>query len=74
MIGFVKQIKNKFNGLIYTLVSTGVMLLFLGIIIVWGPEIMMRLAFGTFIILVAYIFFYLAYKFWAIKKDIEKFF
>ncbi|KKQ62044.1 MAG: hypothetical protein US81_C0002G0017 [Parcubacteria group bacterium GW2011_GWE2_38_18] len=74
MINFAKQIKKRFNGVICTLTSTGIMLLLLGVIIVWGPDIMVRLALGTFIILVAYMFFYLAYKFFSVKKDIEKFF
>lgn len=74
MTNLIKIIKNKFNGIIWTLVSTGVMFLLLGIIIVWAPEFMVRLTLGLFVLLIAYTFLFLGYRFWSIKREVEKFF
>lgn len=70
---FIKKIKRKINGLIWTLVSTGLVLLLLGILVVW-TEFMVRLVIGLVIMVVAYVFFYLGYKLWALKKAMEKHF
>jgi Na+-transporting methylmalonyl-CoA/oxaloacetate decarboxylase gamma subunit len=57
---------------IYSLVSTGVVILLLSILVVW-TEFMVRLIVGLFILLVSYTFLYAAYRIWCMKKAIEKY-
>ena len=73
MIELFKKINQKINHLIWSLLSTGIVLLLLSVLIVW-TTFMLRLVFGIFVLVVAYIFIYGAYKLWALKKDIEKHF
>ena len=73
MVNFFKAIKRKVNGLIWTLVSTGIIMLMLAVLIVW-TSFMLRLIVGLLVMVVAYVFFYAAYKVWALKKEIEKHF
>ncbi|MDD5032359.1 MAG: hypothetical protein PHR36_04985 [Patescibacteria group bacterium] len=68
----LKAIEKKINGFIWTLVINGVVLLLLGILIVW-TDFMLRLVMGILVIVVAYVFFYSAYKVWSFKKDAEKY-
>ncbi|MCK4553412.1 hypothetical protein KAU19_00415 [Candidatus Parcubacteria bacterium] len=70
---FLKQTKRKINGVIWTLISTGIILLLLGVLIVWY-DFVLRLIIGLVVIVVAYVFFYVAYKIWALKKEVEKYF
>ncbi len=70
---FLKQTKRKINGVIWTLISTGIILLLLGILIVWY-DFVLRLIIGLVVIVVAYVFFYVAYRIWALKKEVEKYF
>lgn len=65
--------KKKINGIIWTLVSTGVLLLFLGVLIVW-TNFILRLLVGLLVIAMAYVAFYIAHRIWTLKKEIEKFF
>jgi len=65
-------IEKKINGFIWNLVINGVILLFLGILIVW-TDFMLRLVMGVLVIVIAYVFFYSAYKIHAFKKDAEKY-
>lgn len=73
MQNFLRQIKKKINGMIWTLISTGIILLLFGILIVWH-DFVLRLIIGLVVILIAYVFFYGAYKIWALKKEVEKYF
>ncbi len=73
MKNFIDQTKKKINGVIWTLVSTGVILLLLAVLIVW-TDFFLRLVMGLLVIIVAYAFFYGAYKLWSLKNDVEKFF
>ncbi len=73
MINLFKAIKRKINGLVWTLFSTGLVLLMLAVLIVW-TSFMLRLIMGLLIMVIAYVFFYAAYKVWALKKEIEKHF
>lgn len=73
MIDFLEVEKKKLNGLIWHLVSTGTVLLFLAILIVW-TDFMVRLAAGLFVIVISYTFFYLGYRVWSFKKALEKHF
>lgn len=74
MINPIKSITKKLNGMVWTLYSTGVMLLFLAVLTVFGGDFLGRLAIAVFVMAISYVFFYLAHKFWSIKNDIEKFF
>ncbi|MFH1522772.1 MAG: hypothetical protein ABIE43_03050 [Patescibacteria group bacterium] len=71
MKNFFAIINKKVNGVIWTLVSTGIFLLILGVLIVW-TDFLLRLIIGLFVVIVAYVFFYLAYKIRSFKNDIEK--
>jgi len=73
MKNFITQIKKKTNGIIRTLIGTGIILLLLGVLIVW-TDFFLRLVMGLLVMVVAYAFFYGAYKLWSLKKDVEKFF
>ena len=73
MKNFFPKIKHKVNATVWTLLSTGVILLLLGILIVW-TDFMLRLIVGLFVIVVGYAFIYVAYKLWVLKKDIEEHF
>ena len=65
-------IQKKVNGIIWTLIFNGIILLLLGVLIVW-TDFVLRLVMGLLVIVVAYVFFYGAYKIWALKKDVEKY-
>ncbi len=73
MLNFVKQTKKKINGFIFHLIFSGVVMLLLGVMIVW-TDFLLRLVVGLFVIIIAYSFFYGAYKIWWLKKEIEKYF
>ena len=70
---FIKKIKKKVNGIIFTLITTGIVLLILAVLVVW-TDFVLRLVIALFIIVIAYTFFYLAYKIWHFKKAVEKHF
>lgn len=73
MIHLFKKINKKINSMIWSLLSTGFILMILSVLIVW-TDFMLRLVVGVFVLVVSYIFIYGAYKLWAIKKEIEKHF
>ena len=66
---FFKAMKKKINGLILALTVNGVILLILGFLIVW-TDFMLRLVMGLIAIVVAYVFFYAAYRVWSFKEDL----
>ena len=65
-------ITKKMNGVIWTLVINGVILLILAILIVWY-NFMVRLTIGLVVLIFAYTCFYLAYKIWLFKKEASKY-
>ena len=67
MLILFKKIEKKINGIIWTFVSTGVILLILAVLVVW-TDFMIRLVFGMIILVIAYGFFYGAYKIYEIKN------
>jgi hypothetical protein len=67
-----KKIEKKTSHLIYGLAGNGMILLLLGILIVW-TDFMLRLVVGLVVIVVAYGFFYLAYKIHVLKKEVSRF-
>jgi ABC-type bacteriocin/lantibiotic exporter with double-glycine peptidase domain len=72
MKNLLSSVGHKINGIILTLISTGIFMLVLGILVVW-TDLVLRLLVGLLIIVIAYVFFYGAYKVWHMKKEIEKF-
>jgi hypothetical protein len=73
MIHLFTGIKNKLNGIIWSLLGTGALMLMLAVLVVW-TDFMLRLVCGMFFLLIAYSFIYGAYKLYAIKKEIEEHF
>lgn len=73
MVNLFKEINKKINGIIWVLAGSGIILLMLAILIVF-TEYVIRLVVGVFVLVVAYAFLHAAYKAWALKKEIEKYF
>jgi len=71
MIKIFKEINKKMNGIIWSLLSTGIILLMLSVLIVW-TDFMLRLVIGVLVLVIAYAFIYGAYKLWVMKSEIEK--
>jgi hypothetical protein len=68
-----KEINKKINGLIWSFLSTGIILMLLAVLIVW-TDFMLRLVFGMFVLVLAYAFIYGAYRIWSVRREIEKHF
>jgi hypothetical protein len=69
-INFIRQ---KINGIIWMLIGNGIFLLILAVLAVWST-LFLRLIIGLFIVIMAFTFFYGAYKIYWIKKEVEKMF
>ncbi len=72
MQNLFKTINRKINGAIAHFIITGLILVIAAVLIVW-TDFFLRLVIGLLVIVVAYMFFYLAYKTWWVKKEIEKY-
>lgn len=72
-MNLVKNITKKINGTVFSLASTGVLLLILGILVMVNA-LVFRILLALFIFLVAYVFLYGAFRLWGIKKEIDHFF
>ena len=71
MQNLFQHIKASINGAIIHLVASGLVLIMAAVLIVW-TDFFLRLVIGLLVIAVAYVFFYLAYKIWRIKREIER--
>jgi len=71
MQNLFKQIKATINGTIINFIASGVILVIAAILIAW-TDFFLRLVIGILVLIIAYMFFYLAYKTWRLKKGIEK--
>lgn len=71
MKNLIKLIQKKVNSMIWSLVIAGVIMLMLAVLIVWS-QLILQLAVGLFIVVIAYMLFFAAYKIWSLKKEIEK--
>lgn len=67
-----KTIKHKMNGAIIHFIVTGVILAMAAVLIVW-TDFFLKLVIGLLVVVAAYMFFYLAYKTWWLKKQIDKY-
>ncbi len=72
MKNLYKEITQKVNSVIFSLITTGIVLIMLAVVIV-AYEFYFRLFIGVLIIVVSYMFFYGAYKLYSIKKEVEKY-
>lgn len=72
MQNLFKRINASINGAIIHFIVSGLILVMAAVLIVW-TDFFLRLVIGLLVIIVAYIFFYLAYKVWKLKKEIEKY-
>jgi hypothetical protein len=59
--------------MIWGLIGSGIFLLILAVLTVWST-LFLRLIIGLFIVVMAFMFFYGAYKVYRIKKELEKMF
>ncbi len=66
------NLDRKINRVVWSLIINGILLLILAVLVVWSP-LVARLLIALAIILVAYLFFYLSYRIWEIKKHFEKY-
>jgi hypothetical protein len=62
----------KINHFVWILISNGLVMLILGILIVW-TDFMLRLIMGLVAIMIAYMFFYGAYKARQFKQLLDKY-
>jgi cobalamin synthase len=67
MTKILEPIKKKINELMRALIIVGIILTILAVLIAWS-EYLLRLLTALFILVIAYSFFYGAYKLWGIKK------
>jgi len=72
MQNLLKKVNRKINGTIIHFIITGLILALAAVLIVW-TDFFLRLVIGLLVIVMAYLFFYLAYKTWWLKQEIEKF-
>ena len=66
MINLFKEINKKINGLVWSFISTGIILMLLAVLIVW-TDFMLRLTVGLLVLVIAYAFLYGGYKIWTVK-------
>lgn len=72
MQNLFKRINTSFNGAIIHFIVSGLILVMAAVLIVW-TDFFLRLVIGLLVIIVAYVFFYLAYKTWWLKREIKKY-
>lgn len=70
MENLFKEINKKINGVIWSFVSTGIIMLLLAILIMW-TNFVLQLIVAMFVLLIAYIFLFTGYKLWSLKKSIK---
>ncbi len=65
-------VNKKVNRLVRVLVINGIVLLILAVLIVW-TNFMAQLVMGLIAVVIAYVFFYSAYKIWHFKNLLDKY-
>jgi hypothetical protein len=71
MIKIINVIEKKIDGLVWTFITTGIILILLAVLVVW-TDFMLRLTCGLIILVVAYTFIYVGYKLWDFKKIVKE--
>ena len=72
MQNLFKAVNRKVNGAIVHFTAAGIILALAAVLIVW-TDFFLRLVIGLLAAVLAYLFFYLAYKTRWLKKEIDKF-
>lgn len=67
MKNFIQLVEDKLNNLMWTLIVNGLILVILAVLIAWSTLLFQLLA-ALSVLVVAYCFFYLAYRIKSIKK------
>jgi hypothetical protein len=73
MTSFIKKTDKRLNGIIWSFISTGIILIILSILIVW-TDFMLRLVIGLIVLVIAYAFLYVGLRVLALRKEIDKLF
>lgn len=73
MENIFKTMRKKMTNTIITLVSAGILMIILGVLIVW-TNFVLKLIMGLLVLVIAYVFFYLAVRIWIFKRELDKFF
>ncbi len=73
MINLFREINKKINGIIWSFIGTGIVLLMLSVLVMWEVFIL-KLIISLFILLLSYTFIFVAYRLWSVKAEIEKYF
>ena len=68
-----EPIQKKVNNMIYSLIAAGILLLLFGVLIVWS-DFLARLILGMIIMVLAFMFFYGAFKISSIRNDVKRIF
>jgi len=63
----LEPIKKKINEMMRLLIINGIILVLLAVLITWNVQLM-QLILALIVLIVAYSFFYAAYKLWTLKK------
>lgn len=72
MLELVGSLRKKIFGLALTFIMAGVFFVFLGFLVV-KDELMLRVVFALFILTIGYIFLYVGYKFYTMKRELDHF-
>ncbi|MBU0636659.1 MAG: hypothetical protein ABH818_00970 [Patescibacteria group bacterium] len=72
MQNLLRKINKKINGLIFTFITSGIVLLMLGILVIC-TNFVLRLIVGLLILVISYSLFYGGFKIWSIRKEIIKY-
>lgn len=72
MLKFLNKIDKKIDTLIWTYISTGVILLLLAILVVWN-DFIFRLTCGLVVIVISYTFIFAGFRLWEFKKEIKSY-
>jgi len=73
MESLFKKIHSKINHLIWSLGTTGILMLMIAVLIVFANRFLELIA-SLLALVISYVFVYGAYKLWCLKKDIENYF
>jgi len=73
MLNLLSEISRKVNHLIWSFLTTGLILLLLAVLLVWSDWIVIEMLFAILVLIVAFSFLFGAYKIFSIKAEIERY-
>lgn len=71
MLNLLKSIDQKINGVIWTFVSTGIVLILATLLLVWTEWFVIKVLYGFITFIIAFAFLYCAYRIYVIKTEIR---